>query len=351
MDHISQSFRRKKASGLALLSFVAPIFRQRELAVVVFLGFFGGSIAGALLFAPRYQLERIRFVTPKAVSGVSEQPARPCATKLGVTRANAIDFDSDTTRALNAAQKQFLQQQLSESEAALLLVRGKTSEVLARAAALKDLASRDNELQVTQVTKHDDATLLARLKSTLLSLQLKHRELLTKYAPTYPLVQEVEAQIADAQNAIADARQAPLEEVTTATTPRQDWIATELAKAQVDRSGLEAEASADYHTVKHFEQSLQRLDHSLAFEQESNQDAKRSCDVLLTSDSHGKPTAAATLYPGSRDNLTFAQNPAFASATSAVHWWPVSALFMAALAGILAAYFTDFFCARFRNSV
>jgi hypothetical protein len=350
MGDTCQSFRRNKASGPALRNFVAPLCRQRELAVVVFLAFFCGSIAGTLLFAPHHQSERMGFVAPKTISGISEQHAPRYPTKVGVTSAHAIDFDRDAARALNAAQRQFLQQQLSESEAALLSARAKTSSVLARAAALKDLASQDSELQITQVTKRDDATLLADLKNTLLALQLKHREMLTKYAPTYPLVQEVEAQIADAQNAILDAQQSPIQEVTTAKTPRQDWIATELAKAQVDRSGLEAEAAADNRTVKHFENSLQNFDHSLAFEQESDQDAKKSCDVLLTSDSQSKATDAAALYAGSPANLTFAQTPSFDGATSAVHWWPISALIMAALAGILAAFLTDSFRALFRGS-
>ena len=342
MDRIFQSVKRNKASGPAFRNFVAPLLRQRELAVVVFLGFFCGSIAGAVLFAPRHQTERMSFGGPKTISGVSEQPAQPCSMKVGATSAHAIDLDRDTTPILNAAQKQFLQQQLSESEAALLSTRGKAAGVLARTAALRDLASQDSGPQVTKVTKRDDATLLADLKSTLLALQLKRREMLTKYAPTYPLVQEVEAQIGDAQKAILDAQQSPVQEVTTAKTPRQDWIATEMAKAEVDRSGLQAEASADDRMVKHFEASLQRLDRSIAFEQESKQDAKRSCDVLLTSDRQSKA--------GPQANLAFAQNAAFASATSAVRWWPVSAFFMAALAGILAAFLTDSFRALFRGS-
>ncbi len=350
MGYICHSFRRNRASGLALRNVVAPLFRQRELAVVVFLGFFCGSVAGALLFAPHNQPERMGFVAPKAIADVSEEPAQPCSTNVGVTSAHAIDFDRDTTRALNTGQRQFLQQQLSESQAALLLTRAKTSAVLARAATLKDLASHDSELQVTQITKRDDATLLADFRNTLLALQLKHREVVTKYAPTYPLVQEVESQIADAQSAILEAQGSPIQEVTTAKSPRQDWIATELAKAQVDQSEFEAEAATDYRLVKHYEESLQRLGRTIAVEQESKQNAKSSCDVLLTGNSQGKATGGAALYTGSRADLIFARNRAFASTTPAAHWWPVSAFFMAALAGILAAFLTDSFGALFRGS-
>lgn len=331
-------------------NFVAPLFRQRELALIIFLEVFCGSIAGALLFAPHHHLERMTFVAPNAISAVSKQSGQRYSKKVGVTSTHAIDPDRDTTRALNAVQKRFLQQQLSESEAALLLARAKTSAVLGREAALKELATQDSELQVTHVTTRDDTTLLAQLENTLLELQLKRREMLTKYAPTYPLVQEVEAQIADAQNAILDARQSPIKEVTTAKTPRQDWIATELAKAQVDRSEFEAETAADYRLVKHYQESLQRLGRTLAFEQDTNHDAKRLDDGPVTGDSQGKKTAVPALYTGSRANLTFAQNTAVTSAASVIRWWPISAFFIASLAAIAAAYLTDFFGVYFRDS-
>ena len=48
----------------------------------------------------------------------------------------------------------------------------------------------------TQVKKGDNAQVLQNLKSTLLTLEMKRTELLTKYQPTYPLVVEIDKQIA-----------------------------------------------------------------------------------------------------------------------------------------------------------
>jgi hypothetical protein len=288
----------------------------------------------------------MNVVAPKELSRISEQPAQPCSKELG---AHPIDFDRDSDRALHASEKQFLQRQLNESAAALLLAQAKTSAVQARAAVLKDLASRDSEPQVTQVTRRDDARLLADLENTRLALQLKHREMLMKYAPTYPLVQEVEGQIADAQSAIDDARQSPIEEVTTAKTPRQEWIATELAKAQADRAGLEAGAAADHRLVKHFEQSLQRLDRPVAFERESNQDTKRACDVLDASGIEAKTVSLTALGRESRLSRMAAEKSAVGNPRlSILRWWPLSAFFMASLAALLTAYLIDFFYIRFR---
>ncbi len=59
----------------------------------------------------------------------------------------------------------------------------------------------------TVVRNSDNPQLLEQLKSTLLNLELKRTELLTKYEPTYPLVQEVDQQIADAKRAISARRE------------------------------------------------------------------------------------------------------------------------------------------------
>ena len=50
------------------------------------------------------------------------------------------------------------------------------------------------------VRNSDNPQLLEQLKSTLLNLELKRTDLLTKYEPTYRLVQEVDQQIADAKS-------------------------------------------------------------------------------------------------------------------------------------------------------
>ena len=55
----------------------------------------------------------------------------------------------------------------------------------------------------TLVRSSDNSQLLQQLKSTLLNLELKRTELLTKYEPTYRLVGEVEHQIRDVKATIS----------------------------------------------------------------------------------------------------------------------------------------------------
>jgi hypothetical protein len=58
----------------------------------------------------------------------------------------------------------------------------------------------------------DNPRLFDQLQSTLLNLELKRTDLLSKFAPTYPLVQAVDQQIAEAKNAIQLEESKPIRE-------------------------------------------------------------------------------------------------------------------------------------------
>ena len=90
--------------------------------------------------------------------------------------------------------------------------------------------------QITQIRKLDNPQLLAQLESTLLSLELKRSEMLAKYAPSYPPVREVETQIEETRTAIAQARQAPDEEITTdRRRPRTGWRRNSSRPSRITR--------------------------------------------------------------------------------------------------------------------
>jgi uncharacterized protein involved in exopolysaccharide biosynthesis len=112
----------------------------------------------------------------------------------------------------------------------------------------------------TVVRTSDNPQLLQQLKSTLLNLELKRTELLTKYEPTYRLVQEVDQQILDAKNAIAAEASRPLRDESTGENPTYEWVQQELAKAQADLSGLKARETAAASIAEHYHETAQRLD-------------------------------------------------------------------------------------------
>jgi uncharacterized protein involved in exopolysaccharide biosynthesis len=92
--------------------------------------------------------------------------------------------------------------------------------------------------------KGDNAQVLENLKATLLTLEMKRTELLTKYQPNYPLVQEVDKQLNDTRLALAKEENSPVKEEVTDSNPTYSWVSSELAKAKADLAGFQAREAA-----------------------------------------------------------------------------------------------------------
>ena len=108
---------------------------------------------------------------------------------------------------------------------------------------------------ITEIRTGENPQLMQQLKSTLLNLELKRTELLTKFDPSYRLVQEIDKQIAETQAAISKEERQPPQEKTTDQDPTYQMLRSELAKAEEELSGLNARATAsrtaagEYHAA------------------------------------------------------------------------------------------------------
>ena len=100
------------------------------------------------------------------------------------------------------------------------------------------------ERTTTQVRIADNPELLKALKSSLLDLQLKRTQLLTKFEPSHRLVQEVDQQIAQAEATIAAENALPLRDETTDKNVHYEWAKSELQRAQVQLKALQAREAA-----------------------------------------------------------------------------------------------------------
>jgi succinoglycan biosynthesis transport protein ExoP len=110
--------------------------------------------------------------------------------------------------------------------------------------------------------------LLQNLGSSLLAAETKRTQLLLKFEPGYPLVQEAEQEIAEAKAAIAEAETNPYVNQTTDRDPTFELLREDLAKNQADlaaqQASLEANrlgiSSMQSQMVKLGSQSLQQAD-------------------------------------------------------------------------------------------
>jgi uncharacterized protein involved in exopolysaccharide biosynthesis len=172
-------------------------------------------------------------------------------------------------------------QKLNEFTAALQQTNADMAGTKKRISELEQESSTTPQRLTTQSRAMDDAQVLQGLKTTLMNLELKRTELLTKYQPTYPLVQEVDKQIADTRNAIAGEESKPLREETTDQNPTYSWIGEELAKARADYSALQARAAAMKLIVEKYQAKAHELEEKNILQQDLLRDIKSQEDNYL----------------------------------------------------------------------
>lgn len=140
------------------------------------------------------------------------------------------------------AQKTALLQKIVDFESTLRTTEASISETQQKINSIKTQMKTTPQRMTTQV--RTSSALLDQLKSTLFGLQLKKRELLAKYEPSYRLVRDIDKQIAETEQAIAAAQKAPTAEETTDKDPTYQWLASELAKSQAELAAYTARANA-----------------------------------------------------------------------------------------------------------
>lgn len=133
---------------------------------------------------------------------------------------------------------------LSDTKATQDQVQADIAGTQFRIAMLEKQASTIPQRQTTVLKSSDSALLLQQLKTSLLDLELKRTQLLTQYQPTYPLVAEVEQQIAQSKSALADAEKAQVEERTTDRDPDFELVREDLTRARVQLAGLQAQSAS-----------------------------------------------------------------------------------------------------------
>jgi uncharacterized protein involved in exopolysaccharide biosynthesis len=172
-------------------------------------------------------------------------------------------------------------QKLNEFAGSLESTRAEMAGTEKKIANLEQQAGSTPDRLTTSVREADDGAAQQQLKSTLLALELKRTELLTKYQPGYRLVQEVDKQIADTRAAITVEEARPLHEQTTDRNPTYAWINEELAKAKSDYSALQARAVATQAIVGVYQTKAHQLEESGLLQQDLLREAKANEDNYL----------------------------------------------------------------------
>jgi uncharacterized protein involved in exopolysaccharide biosynthesis len=203
----------------------------------------------------------------------------------------------------------------------------------------------------TVVRNSDNPQLLEQLKSTLLNLELKRTELLTRYEPTYRLVQEVDQQIADAKSAISTEENRPIRDESSDQNPDYQWVQAELTKAEADRSGLKARAAAAAAIAAKYREEAQHLDQNMVVQQNLLQAAKtQEENYLLYERKREEARISNALDQGGILNVALAEQPIVSALPKRS---PLSValltLLLAGTLGLSTAFVLDFMDPTFRT--
>jgi uncharacterized protein involved in exopolysaccharide biosynthesis len=172
---------------------------------------------------------------PSGEAGFFEQQTAETARRLQQSEAALVGFTQSRGVVSADLERDMALQKVGEAEAIYRQTDQELSATVKKIAALHEQLASFPARSVTQKRWADNPMLLEKMKSRLL-------ELLTRYEPTYRLVQEVDRQIEEARAAIASEALNPVRDETTDKDPNYEWARMELEKAEVEAKALQARA-------------------------------------------------------------------------------------------------------------
>jgi uncharacterized protein involved in exopolysaccharide biosynthesis len=201
--------------------------------------------------------------------------------RLHQSEAELVNFTRVRGVVSAALERDIALQKLGEADAASRLIDQDRVETERRISSLGDQLKSFPSRSVTLKRWADNPEVLEKMKTHLLELQLKRTDLLSRFQPSYRLVQEVEKEIAEARAEIAAEALTPVRDETTDKDPNYEWARMEMEKAQVERDGLRARQSDASTQVASLRASAQQLQSDSVDQQDLLRTAKAEEDNYL----------------------------------------------------------------------
>jgi uncharacterized protein involved in exopolysaccharide biosynthesis len=248
-------------------------------------------------------------------------------------------------------EKEISVRKLAEEEADLKATKANVAETQERIRKLQAQLNTLPKRQTTQVRTADNPQLMERMKSTLLELELKRTDLLSKFEPTYRPVQEVEQQIAQTRAAIEAAEKAPLRDETTDRDPTYESLRSELAKSQTDLAALEARAGATASLVHAYKAESQELDNKELLHKDMLRAAKADEDNYMLYLRKQEEARISDALDRQRISNVVVAEPASVPFTAQSRWLFVVLLggLLAAVSSVVLAFAVDYWDPSFRT--
>jgi uncharacterized protein involved in exopolysaccharide biosynthesis len=228
-----------------------------------------------------YLQQRKLIFTPPGQVEFFDQQAQRYKQDLAEAEGQIKKFSEEQNGVAPHVSRDITLAKLSDFQSSLQQTRADLATVEERIRSLERQSQTTPQRLTTSTWKQDDFQVLQNLKNTLMTLQLKRTEYLMKFQPDYPLVKEVDKEIAQTQEAIATEESKPIKQETTDRNPTYAWINEELAKAKAEYSGLQAKLVATQASVERFEAEARDLEQKGLVEQDLLRNLKADEDNYL----------------------------------------------------------------------
>jgi len=288
---------------------------------------------------------------PDGESHFFEQQTSESRRQLDDAQSRLLQFTAEHKVVAAAQQRDLALQRLSEVDASGRQTRIELAETQQRMSELEHQLASLPERTTTQVRTADNPELLKSLKSSLLELQLKRTELLTKFEPSHRLVREVDAQIGLAQQAIAAQNQAPVRDETTDKNTQYEWAKSELERAQVQLKALSAREAATAAQVAAYRALTEKLGNDAITQDDLlNREKAAEESYLLYVKKHEEARMDDALDQRGIVNVTIAEQPVVPALPVHSAWTVLAfGVIAAGTVGTGAAFTADYFNPAFRD--
>jgi uncharacterized protein involved in exopolysaccharide biosynthesis len=245
-----------------------------------------------------------------------------------------VDFTKRRGVVMAAQQRDLMLQRVDELETSYQATQIEVSETEHRVQELNVQLAKLPERTTTQVRTADNPELLRALKASLLDLELKRTQLLTKFEPNHRLVQEIERQILQAKGAVTAEGLTPLHDETTDQNPNYEWARAELQKAEVELKGLEArEVTTDSHLAGYRSLARQLSEDAIVQNDLSKSENAAQDNYLLYVKKREEARMGDALDEGGIVNVAIAEQPI----VPALPVWPAGVVLLVGFAGALTS--------------
>ncbi len=248
--------------------------------------------------------------TPSGQVEFFQQQTEQYKKQLADAEAQINNFSKEKGGISPRASRDLTLQKLSDFQSSAQLTQADIATLDQRIESLNRQATTTPERMTTAEWKEDSYQVLQSLKATMNGLQLKRTEYLTKYQPDYPLVQEVDKEIAQTQASIDEESTKPITQKTTDRNPTYAWINEELAKAKTERSGLQAKLASTQASILQYQAMAADQQQKGLVEQDLYRNMKTSEDnYLLYMNKMEQARMTAALDANNITNVSVAEQP------------------------------------------